>query len=102
MANNVKIVQWNAASLVLHADELRQYIITSKTKPDLICIAETNLKPNKSIRFEGYQIIRMDRKAKQGGGVAILIKTGLSYRQIHHTFNKIECIIIELYLLNTT
>ena len=50
-----------------------------------IGICETLLShniPTENIGISNYEIIRSDRKTKKGGGVAILIKKNLNYKQI--------------------
>lgn len=77
---DLTILQWNARSLVAHQMELKNYLLSTQTRPSLVCVQETFLKPNKTIKFPGYAIERNDREGNMsGGGVATLIAEGLSY-----------------------
>lgn len=54
---------------------------TISTKADVICLTETWLKVKHSqsaFDLEGYACIRLDRKRRRGGGVAVYIKHDLS------------------------
>lgn len=74
----IKILQWNANSLPAHKEELLNELKDSK--PDVICIQETFLKPNRQFSLENYNCERRDRLSlEKGGGVATFIKKGLSY-----------------------
>ena len=96
-----KIMQWNARGLKAHASELKQFLSSIKTQPDLICVAETLLKPTQKFNLESYEIIRKDREGTHAaGGVAILIKSGVQYTNLNLIFNKIEAIAIEMYSNN--
>ena len=43
----VLILQWNAQSLIAHGNELKNAICDWNEKPDIICIQETWLQPEK-------------------------------------------------------
>src|SRR6266516_3207433 len=94
----LKIMQWNAHSLNCHNPELKHYIKTNKTPPDLICVAETYLKPTQNFTFPGYEIVRKDGEgAKPGEGVATLIRSGIKFQNINLKFNKIQAIATEIF-----
>lgn len=58
--------------------ELRQ--LTSTLKPDLICLQETFLKPNKQINFPGFTSIRKDR-IELKGGLLILVRENIKFHE---------------------
>ena len=67
--------------------------------PDLILLCETWLnKQTPSISVPGYNLIRKDQTKKVGGGVAILIKQGIKYKERRDLSDstELECILIEL------
>jgi exonuclease III len=97
----ILILQWNAHSLKACSAELKHFLSTSKTPPDLICVAETYLKPTQNFTLSGYEIVRKDRPGtQQGGGVATLIRSGLKFQNINLSCNKLEIVAIEIYLAN--
>ena len=69
--------------------------------PHIVLLSETHWKENKNKKkenkksgpvFNGYNIVRADRKKGKGGGVAILIHTSISFKEI--TLPKIDCMEI--------
>src|SRR5206468_8478145 len=97
----MKIIQWNALSIRKHSNEMQQFLRSFNTPPDIICISETYLKPPQTYTLSDYEILRKDRDGDfQGGGVAILIKTGINFKNINLKFNKIEGIAIEIFTNN--
>ena len=60
-----------------------------------ICINDTRLKRNQSIRFKGYKCIRKDHHSGTAvpGGVLILVKNGIKISEIENNIN--ELIVIE-------
>ena len=69
-------VFWNIRSLEVHVDEVRALLMTKNI--DLLCLSETWLKP-KHYDFEfivdDYNFWRCDRKTRNGGGVAMFVRT---------------------------
>lgn len=76
----LKIIQWNARSAFSNHNLLKSLIKDSNL--DIGIISETWYKPNYNIFFKGYNIIRNDRPGGKGG-VAILIKKGLSFKTLN-------------------
>ena len=95
-------MQWNACSIVRHKTELVNYISKIKLEkvPDIICLQETFLKPNKTFKINGYNIIRKDREQSMGGGIAICLKNELSFKLIEPQ-TKLECVAVEVYSGNS-
>ena len=68
LARNLQIIQWNARSLRKHISDFTISLYT--TKPDIVAIQETKLKPNKKTpRFISYDVLRKDRLNDGGGGI---------------------------------
>jgi Endonuclease-reverse transcriptase len=95
MAEQISILQWNANGLRSRFD-FKNFI--SETKPDVICIQETKLKPTISYNLSGYNIYRNDRDSETtGGGVAILIKSNILGTQ-SPKINNLESLTLTLRL----
>lgn len=77
--------------------ELRQ--LTTILKPDLICLQETFLKPNKQLKFPGFTTLRKDRKELRGG-ILILIKENIKFHEIN-TNSENEYQSIQILLENS-
>ena len=75
---NTTIFQWNARSVVAHHPFLKRHISTSATIPDVIGIQETFLHDQLRFARENYNVERLDRSAGARGGIATLIRTGIS------------------------
>ena len=77
------ILQWNARSLIANGQELKKYIYSLETVPDVICVQETWLRPHLDFIIPGFSSVRHDRANNQnGGGCATFIKDGLAYKEI--------------------
>jgi exonuclease III len=84
-----------------HAAELKNYLSTLETTPDIICIQETFLKPGKNFNLDGYHMVRRDREGEtRKGGLATFIKTGVNYKINDDEIN-IECILVQIRYKNT-
>ena len=103
----LQILQWNSNSLVAHQSQLKKFLTEMEKRPDIICIQETFLRPKKIVNkqevdlvfsFPGYSVVRRDRVSDtQGGGVATLIKEGISYTTLN-TVNDIEALSVQINL----
>lgn len=69
--NKLRIVNWNARSLLNKKSQLETLIY--KFQPQVLCITETWLKPEHSFSVFNYNIFRGDRLHGRGGGVAVLV-----------------------------
>jgi len=69
---------------------------------DILCLSETWLKPhhmNSTLTISGYQpLVRRDRPAGRGGGVAVYLRDGLTYCVLQTAPADIECLIIQVRL----
>ena len=81
MPKDLKIINWNCRSIFSNLGEFQEFLDSSK--PHLVGLTETWLKPNKSINFKGYDTIRCDRVNGLGGGVAVLISRELTYEVVN-------------------
>lgn len=75
----LKILQWNARSLISNGQECKHFISTQCDKPDLLCVQETWLRPEWDFVLQGYTAVRRDRAEGRGGGVGIFVRTGVKY-----------------------
>lgn len=80
---NVNILQWNCQSLRKKRPELE---MRSKDY-DLILLSETWLNPEDRWLLRNFDVIRSDRDARRGGGVAIMIRNGIKYQIIYNLYN---------------
>ena len=98
MTYKLKIISWNANGINSNnkIDLLNNYSI--KGKIDIILLNELRIKKNKKLKIRGYTTIRRDRNDNSGhGGVAILIKNSIDYKEINPiTDCSIEHAIIQL------
>ena len=78
--NFLKIMHVNTQSLKNKIYEISA--IMNEEKPDILTLNETFLKDTDSIKFRGYNMIVKNRKTKNGGGVAILVKEDIVYNKI--------------------
>lgn len=79
--NAFKIFSWNCQGLQSKSKELAQFLFINK--PPICCLQETMLTGKKSFKFDGYNLVNINRGAghpkKLGGGIATLIKQGVEY-----------------------
>ena len=84
--NNLRILQWNANGIRPRRTELLHFF--SHNQYDLIFIQESHLSSDSTFRIPGYKTLQKNRfmtrrgttnsTGNLGGGVLILVKTGLS------------------------
>ena len=69
---------------------------------DILCLSETWLKPqhmNSTLFIPGYQpLIRRDRPAGRGGGVAVYLQDGLTFSVLPVVPPNIECLVLQVRL----
>ena len=78
----IKIMLWNAQSIYSTGTFGEFQKIVEETKPNIICLVETWLNPNKNLKLKGFQVFRKDRDAN-GGGIAILTKLELDAKSLN-------------------
>jgi ribonuclease HI len=60
--------------------QIRNYLIQSTCPPDILCLQETFLKDkHQTPKFNNYNVIRQDFTKHSRGGLAILVKNGISF-----------------------
>ena len=96
MAPLLTILSWNSNSIRAHGEELEKFVINLYPQPDLICLQETFLKSTIPYTVQGYNIVRNDRIDRNCGGVAKLIKEGISYAELESRRGNIEYITVEI------
>ena len=101
----LKMVAINVNSIIQNQRRGSLLNFLKKNDPDIAALGETKLNHKHKIEFKDYNIIRRDRpNAKQGGGVALLIKRELKFKQIIlaevEQFKNIEAVIISINLQN--
>ena len=93
-----KIGHLNIASLPKHIDELKLFM--KELSFDILCINETRLDNtinDNIIKIPGYDIVRRDRD-RNGGGVAIYVRSIISYKNhIEIIPGNLESICIEIH-----
>ena len=95
------VVQWNIRGMYSKIDHLKHVIDNNPCNrtPDLILLCEMWLnKQTPNISVPGYNLIRKDRTKKIGGGVAMLIKQGIKYRERRDLSDdtELKCVLLEL------
>ena len=74
------------------------------TKPHLVRLTETWLKPNnRTINFKGYEILRCDRVNGLGGGIALLIsrESSANYRLSYWLALRVICLLMNYIIIAT-
>lgn len=69
---HINITYWNVQGIHNKKNELKIYM--KERSVDVMLLGETFLKPYASLKIPNYITYRTDRKAKQGGGTAVLVK----------------------------
>ena len=94
----MKVLQWNARSVVANGQEFKHYLREMNEKPEVICIQETFLMPILDFVIYGYVVIRRDRSEGEGtcGGCAIFIKQNIAYRVLEKGSDQ-EYIVVEVW-----
>lgn len=90
-------MQWNARSLLTNGQEFKKYIEELSSKPSVICVQETWLRPNLDFRLGGYDCVRCDRREGMGGGCMTFIREDIAFREIGKG-NEHEYIVIEILM----
>lgn len=90
MARKPLLLQWNTRSLLSRKDELLR--ILRMHAADIVAISETWLLSHHHFRVPGYDVLRCDRAAGVGGGVALLIKNHRSYLSLNLPPTQVEAV----------
>ena len=73
----------NVRSVGAHMEELEAEMSRWRVQWDVVGLAETWLDAESESRMtvQGYSVVAASRKERSGGGVALLIRDGLTYRE---------------------
>jgi len=91
----MKIVQWNARSLIANGQEFKRFVYQLAGLTDILCIQETWLRPQLNFSIPGYNLVRKDRVGTNGGGCGTFVKEGVAFREIIDAPG--ECVIVEVW-----
>lgn len=80
----IRILQWNARSLVHNKPSLQHYL--SLNPVTAVAVSETFFISGRDYRFPGYDVIRQDRDDGRGG-VALLVKSDIGYQEHPRTIS---------------
>ena len=96
----MSFIHLNIRSIKANGNEFNSYLETLDLSFDCIALTETWLKhdSDNTYTLSGYKAVNRTRKNRQGGGVSILLKEGISYKIKENLCimnNYIECVFIE-------
>ena len=94
MINEIKIAHLNIQSVSNKLSELIMFILSQKI--DIMCLNETFLSPTSKLEIPNFNVIRLDRSLRKGGGVCIIIHHSIDFnRIILDEITEEEIIIVE-------
>lgn len=96
--NNLNIIQHNIHSLSANKDEMQMHL--ERENIDIALLSETWLGDEISLKFKNHNILNIPR-ADEYGGVGILLRKEIKYKQIQLDIKPIECIVIQTTNLHT-
>lgn len=97
MIGPINVMFWNARSIYNKIPEFFSFLLLKYI--DICLVNETWLDSSKKFYHPQYHCIRADRQNRRGGGVAIVIKKGIVYKQLGSIATKvIENVGIEIQL----
>lgn len=99
MDHNFKIAHVNARSLFTGFDAFRDSILENDF--DIMGVSETWLTsqlPSQAVDVPGFKLLRQDRVARRGGGVAAYIRENISSKIVENIKSptEIECLLVEI------
>ena len=103
----MKCCMWNVTSMINKTPSIMEHIIDRK--PDIVFLSETWLQSDSNevtalVKSYGYKLMHNTRKNRAkvgGGGVGLLMKFGLKYKQLKcKFFNSFEITMVKLFLKN--
>jgi hypothetical protein len=83
--SKLKITHLNTRSLKNRNNLLHIKQLCQEDKPDILAVSETWLNPqitNAEVKIERYDLYRLDRPHKVGGGVCVYTRPDIKYHQI--------------------
>ena len=102
MSHSFTLAHLNVRSLTAHFNDFSEHMLSNSY--DVIAIGESWLTAavqDHMIRLPGYNLERLDRVTRRGGGVALYLTESLSYRRLpDFDYNRegLECMVVELGL----
>ncbi|GFV62067.1 hypothetical protein TNCV_4108701 [Trichonephila clavipes] len=85
--HNLKILQCNINGLTSSATRIKlDHLLEIALKQDVkvIAVQETKLKEITALKVKGFNIFRVDRKSKSGGGLALGLVRDINYQKIEY------------------
>ena len=76
--SNLRIIFWNARSVIKQKGELQTFL----QDVDILVCVESWLNEDKSFQFPGFVSFRKDRTSSTGGGIVLLIRKNIAYKEI--------------------
>ena len=77
--SGLSILYWNARSFLKRKEEIQRVLC----KIDILVCVESHLTPNNTnINFPGFVNYRIDRSYSTGGGIILLIRKNIAYKEI--------------------
>lgn len=95
--NKLRLIQWNAKSILLRYNELCRYT----SHYNLFIISEKWLTADKSFIVKGFDTVRKDRENRKGGDIMILVNNSIKCKkitQVYNCSNKIKACAVEVCL----
>ena len=109
---DIKVVSFNARSVLSKFHDIETEVFHVMNYPEIVCISETWLKPDMPdslLPFHSkYQIFRKDRKLRNGGGVAIMVRNDLNCHLVEYDCLslvevlclRVKCNDVEFFIAN--
>lgn len=98
--DTITIIQWNCRSAIANKENLEFLLESNNT--DIALLSETWFKPGQYVKFSSFNTLRADR-ADGHGGVAILIKNNIKYKETNMpVFANISYKSVEILVDNRT
>ena len=91
--SNICIMGVNAAGITSKMNSFKN--VVRQLKPSIFFVEETKLKRQGKLKLENYEIFELNRKNKQGGGIAIGMVKELKPVWISEGDDNIEVLTIE-------
>jgi endonuclease/exonuclease/phosphatase family metal-dependent hydrolase len=92
------MVHWNANGIQGKIREFTEFLDSHTI--DLALVSETHLNPTKSLKVRNFNVIRQDRPLRRGGGVAILVRHGITHIPIPTSVGSTKTVAIEIPIHN--
>ena len=98
MLEMVRLIHWNARSLVSNGHEFKKCIDDWGKLADVICIQESWLRTGKDFLLDGYSITRCDRQLGTGGGCVTFFRKNVPYKILEMGSGDLEYISSKIWM----